>query len=67
MAFYARVSTRDKDQDPELQLAAMQEHAGARGWETTEYIAPRGGGCPPGSVGMRGRESWCIMQVAKAA
>ncbi len=38
VALYARVSTRDKDQDPELQLAAMREYAGTRGWGTTEYV-----------------------------
>ncbi len=38
IALYARVSTRDKDQDPELQLAAMREYVQARGWEATEYV-----------------------------
>ncbi len=33
VALYARVSTRDKDQDPELQLVPMREHASARGWQ----------------------------------
>jgi len=37
-AIYARVSTRDKDQDPELQLAPMRGHASAAGWEITEYV-----------------------------
>lgn len=38
MALYARVSTRDKDQDPELQLAAMREYTAARGWDAVEYV-----------------------------
>ena len=36
-ALYARVSTRDKDQDPELQLAVMREYVEARGWAAIEY------------------------------
>lgn len=38
VALYARVSTRDKDQDPELQLAAMREYAAARAWQMAEYV-----------------------------
>mgnify|MGYP001575113827 CR=1 FL=1 len=38
VALYARVSTRDKDQDPELQLEAMREYVRARGWEAAEYV-----------------------------
>jgi DNA invertase Pin-like site-specific DNA recombinase len=38
VALYARVSTRDKDQDPELQLEAMRAYVSARGWGTTEYV-----------------------------
>jgi DNA invertase Pin-like site-specific DNA recombinase len=38
VALYARVSTRDKDQDPELQLEAMREYVRARGWEAVEYV-----------------------------
>ncbi len=38
VALYARVSTRDKDQDPELQLTAMREYVQARGWDATEYV-----------------------------
>jgi DNA invertase Pin-like site-specific DNA recombinase len=38
IALYARVSTRDKDQDPELQLEAMRDYARARGWGTVEYV-----------------------------
>lgn len=38
VALYARVSTRDKDQDPELQVEAMREYVRARGWEPVEYV-----------------------------
>lgn len=38
VGIYARVSTRDKDQDPELQLDPMREYAAQRGWETDEYV-----------------------------
>lgn len=38
VALYARVSTRDKDQDPELQLEAMREFVRARGWVAVEYV-----------------------------
>ena len=31
-ALYARVSTVDKDQNPETQLRILREHAEARGW-----------------------------------
>lgn len=38
VALYARVSTRDKDQDPELQLEALRNYVQARGWEASEYV-----------------------------
>jgi DNA invertase Pin-like site-specific DNA recombinase len=38
VGLYARVSTRDKDQDPELQLEAMRDYVRTRGWEAVEYI-----------------------------
>ena len=38
VALYARVSTCDKDQDPELRFVPMREYAGARGWDVTEYV-----------------------------
>lgn len=38
VALYARVSTRDKDQDPELQLVPLREYVAARGWAATEYV-----------------------------
>ncbi len=38
VALYARVSTRDKDQDPEMQLEALRTYVAARGWVATEYV-----------------------------
>lgn len=38
VALYARVSTRDHDQDPELQLEALRDYARTRGWEVLEYV-----------------------------
>ena len=33
VAFYARVSTRDKSQNPALQLSELRDYAKARGWQ----------------------------------
>ena len=39
VAIYARVSTSDKDQDPETQLMALREYCAAQGWEMIgEYV-----------------------------
>lgn len=39
VALYARVSTRDKDQNPEVQLSAMREYCQRQGWEIIgEYV-----------------------------
>lgn len=39
VALYARVSTIDKGQDPELQLRELREYAGRRGWTiVAEYV-----------------------------
>jgi len=36
---YARVSTRDKGQDADLQLRELREYAQQRGWTvTSEYV-----------------------------
>ena len=32
VALYARVSTSDRDQNPETQLVALREFAEAKGW-----------------------------------
>lgn len=37
-ALYARVSTLDKGQDPELQLRPMREYCKRMGWEFDEYV-----------------------------
>ncbi len=38
VGLYARISTRDKQQDPELQLVPMREYGAARGWRATEFV-----------------------------
>ena len=39
VALYARVSTVDKDQDPETQLMALRDYCRAQGWEiSNEYV-----------------------------
>ena len=38
VALYARVSTRDKEQDPETQLVALRAYAEAQGWDTQEFV-----------------------------
>ena len=39
VGLYARVSTLDKDQDPETQLVALREFVRAQGWEIfREYV-----------------------------
>ena len=39
VAVYARVSTSDKDQDPETQLLALRDYCAAQGWEVVaEYV-----------------------------
>jgi DNA invertase Pin-like site-specific DNA recombinase len=44
VALYARVSTRDKDQDPDLQLVPLRAYAAAHGWAYVEVVdlAPAG-------------------------
>ena len=60
VAFYARVSTDDKDQNPETQLHAMRRYCLARGWEApaepyVDYASARD---------MRGRRAWRRMLEA---
>ena len=38
VGLYARVSTRDRHQDPELQLVPMREYGIARGWRAIEFV-----------------------------
>ena len=52
-AVYARVSTNDRDQNPETQLVALRDFARAQGWTITrEYVdhAP--------ANDLRGRVQW---------
>ncbi len=51
-ALYARVSTTDRGQDPELQLAPMRELAAARRWEVHEYVDHAS------AADLRGRRDW---------
>ena len=51
-ALYARVSTDDKGQDPEVQLQPMRELAAARGWVSTEYVDRAS------ASDLRGRREW---------
>ena len=52
-ALYARVSTVDKDQNPETPLRILREHAEARGWTVTgEYVDHAS------AADLRGRVAW---------
>ncbi len=42
VALYARVSTLNHNQDPELQLAELREYATRRGWAIAEEFVDRG-------------------------
>ena len=53
VAPYARVSTRDKEQDPETQLYALRNYAAQRGWEiVVEYVDQAS------ATDLRGRTAW---------
>lgn len=53
VALYARVSTRDKDQNPETQLLALRQYAANHGWVvTTEYVDQAS------AADLRGRARW---------
>jgi len=62
VALYARVSTDDKGQDPELQLVPMREHVAARGWELVgEYVDHAS------AKDLRGRRRWrALLEDARA-
>jgi DNA invertase Pin-like site-specific DNA recombinase len=49
---YARVSTADRDQNPETQLAPLREFAAANGWQVTEYVDHAAAG------DLKGRKAW---------
>src|SRR5664280_563309 len=42
IALYARVSTKDKGQDPELQLSELREYASKRGWQVADEFVDKG-------------------------
>ena len=52
-ALYARVSTDDKDQNPETQLCILREHATARGWTVTGQYVDHAS-----AADLRGRTAW---------
>src|SRR5271163_510100 len=41
-ALYARVSTSDKGQDPDMQLRELREYSERRGWQIAEQYVDRG-------------------------
>ncbi|MDA8331598.1 MAG: recombinase family protein [Candidatus Dormibacteraeota bacterium] len=51
-ALYARVSTDDRGQDPEVQLSPMRELAAARSWQVAEYVDHAS------ASDLRGRREW---------
>jgi DNA invertase Pin-like site-specific DNA recombinase len=57
VALYARVSTRDKDQDPDVQLAPMREYVTARGWDGVPYIDQAS------AADMAGRSAWARLMA----
>jgi DNA invertase Pin-like site-specific DNA recombinase len=52
-AIYARVSTADKDQDPETQLLPLREFAAAQGWTVADEFTDR---AP--ATDLRARTAW---------
>lgn len=55
-ALYARVSTRDKDQNPEVQLAKLREYCQAVDWEVyREYVDQASAG------DIVGRKQWSLL------
>lgn len=56
VAIYARVSTKDKDQDPELQLVPLRTHCLAMGWDAVEYVDVASAG------DLAGRKDWRKLQ-----
>ncbi len=53
VGLYARVSTSDKDQDPETQLLPLREFAAAQGWTTDREYVDRAS-----ATDLRGRAAW---------
>jgi hypothetical protein len=55
VGLYARVSTRERDHNPELQLDAMRDYVRTRGWEAVEYVDTAAAGDPRHQPGETGR------------
>jgi len=62
IAVYARVSTSDKDQDPETQLLPLREFSQAQGWTLAGEFVDRAS-----ATDLRGRTAWrhLLDQAAK--
>jgi DNA invertase Pin-like site-specific DNA recombinase len=60
VALYARVSTQDKEQNPETQLLPLREFAGAQGWTVAGEFVDQAG-----ATDLRGRKAWrCLLEGA---
>jgi DNA invertase Pin-like site-specific DNA recombinase len=53
VGIYGRVSTADRDQNPETQLVALREFVAAQGWETTGEFVDKAS-----ATDMRSRRAW---------
>ncbi len=53
VALYARVSTSDKDQNPETQLLPLREFCAAQGWTIAAEFVDKAG-----ATDLRGRTAW---------
>jgi DNA invertase Pin-like site-specific DNA recombinase len=53
VGIYARVSTSDRDQNPETQLVALREFVAAQGWEITGEFVDKAS-----ATDMHGRHAW---------
>lgn len=59
VALYARVSTRDKGQNPETQLRLLREHAARQNWETVGEFVDQAS-----AKDMRSRTAWArLMEI----
>ncbi len=59
-AIYARVSTSDKDQDPDTQLLPLREFSQAQGWSTAGEFVDHAS-----ATDLRGRSQWqAVLQAA---
>jgi len=53
VALYARVSTRDKDQNPDTQLLPLREYSQGQGWQVVEEYVDMAS-----ALDLRGRTAW---------